>query len=80
MVGNVQCSQHSKLAQLRELNGVERHRFMKQSACDHQRGLHSPLRGVLKALNPKTPPGERRGWMQSAKFSSPAGGGGKYFS
>ena len=34
MVGNLTFSQRFKLAQLRELNGVERHRIMKQSAWD----------------------------------------------
>lgn len=75
MVGNLTFSQHFKLAQLRELNGVERHRIMKQSAWDHQLGWDSPLRGVFKAVNPKTLRGKRRGWMQSAKFLTLARGG-----
>ena len=74
MVGNLTFSQRFKLAQLRELNGVEHHRVMKQSACDHQLG-DSPLRGVFKAVNPKTPRGKRRGWMQLAKFLTLARGG-----
>lgn len=75
MVGNLRFSQRFKLAQLRELNGVERHRIMKQSAWDQQLGLDSPLRGVFKAVNFKTLRGKRRGWMQSAKFLPLARGG-----
>jgi hypothetical protein len=75
MVGNLTFSQRFKLAQLRELNGVERHRIMKPSAWDHQLRLDSPLRGVFKAVNPKTLSGKRRGWMQSAKFLPLARGG-----
>jgi hypothetical protein len=75
MVGNLAFSQHFKLAQLRELNGVKRHRIMKQSTWDHQLGLDSPLRGAFKAVTPKTLRGKRRGWMQSAKFPPlPRGG------
>ena len=60
--------------QLRELNGVEHHRIMKQSAWDHHLG-DSPLRGVFKAVNHETLRGKRRGWMQSAKFLTLARGG-----
>ena len=48
--------------------------FMKQSAWDYQLELDSPLRGAHK-VNPKTPQGKERGWMQSAKLPSPARGG-----
>jgi len=66
-------SQHFELAQLRELNGVGRHGFMKQ-AWDHQLELDSPLCGAHK-VNSKTPCGQKWGWMQSAKLPYLARGG-----
>jgi hypothetical protein len=78
MVGNSVSANRFELAQLRELKGVERHRFMKQ-AWDHQLELGSPLRNAHKP-KPKTPCGQKWGWMQSAKTSVSSEGRGKYFS
>ena len=52
-----------------------------ETAWNHQLG-DSPLRGVFKAVNPKTLRGKRRGWMQSAIGQIPHSGEGrgKYFS
>jgi hypothetical protein len=71
-------SQRSKLAQLQELNGVERHRFMKQSAWDHQLDFAAMRR--VKAVKTKTSPWKETGLDAIGQFPASAEGKGKYFS
>jgi hypothetical protein len=79
MVGNLAFANTPRLAQLRELNAVGRHCFMKRSARNHQLGLHSPLRGALNPVKLKTPRGKRRGWMQSDPIPGLRRGEGQIF-